>query len=115
VPARDETLPSGEIRVELVDEPGRRAIVVDDNGCGLPKKQRQRLTEPYVTTRLGGTGLGLAIGRKIMEDHHGPILLQDRPRGGARAILRFPSPDEAPFHKSRSSQPEKRKALTHGV
>ncbi len=115
VAARGESLPPGEIRVELVDKPGQRAIVVDDNGCGLPKKQRHRLTEPYITTRLGGTGLGLAIVRKIMEDHQGAVLLQDRPGGGARAILRFPSPDEAPSHKSRSSQPEKRKALTHGV
>jgi two-component system nitrogen regulation sensor histidine kinase NtrY len=115
VPTQGESLPPGEIRVELIDEPGWRAIVVDDNGCGLPKKQRHRLTEPYITTRLGGTGLGLAIVRKIMEDHHGAVLLQDRPGGGARATLSFPSPDEAPSQKSRSSQREKRKALTHGV
>ena len=46
-------------------------IVVEDNGKGLPKEGRERLTEPYMTTRSKGTGLGLAIVKKIMEDHGG--------------------------------------------
>ena len=48
-----------------------------DNGVGLPKEQRHRLTEPYVTTRAKGTGLGLAIVRKILEDHGGELMLED--------------------------------------
>jgi two-component system nitrogen regulation sensor histidine kinase NtrY len=50
---------------------------VVDNGIGLPKENRSRLLEPYVTTREKGTGLGLAIVGKILEDHGGCIELRD--------------------------------------
>ena len=59
-------------------------MAVEDNGKGLPTDNRDRLTEPYVTTRAKGTGLGLAIVKKIMEDHGGELTLADRPLGGAR-------------------------------
>jgi two-component system nitrogen regulation sensor histidine kinase NtrY len=54
-------------------------IVIDvvDNGIGLPKENRNRLLEPYVTTREKGTGLGLAIVGRIMEEHGGRIELND--------------------------------------
>ena len=54
-------------------------IVIDviDNGIGLPKENRSRLLEPYVTTRDKGTGLGLAIVGKILEEHGGRIELRD--------------------------------------
>jgi two-component system, NtrC family, nitrogen regulation sensor histidine kinase NtrY len=64
-------------------------IVVEDNGRGLPKEGRERLTEPYMTTRSKGTGLGLAIVKKIMEDHGGFLKLEDREGGGARISLVF--------------------------
>ncbi|MFO1146516.1 MAG: PAS domain-containing sensor histidine kinase [Rhodospirillales bacterium] len=67
----------------------RTAVVVEDNGRGLPSDDRDRLTEPYVTTRAKGTGLGLAIVKKIMEDHNGDLLLEDRLGGGARVSLIF--------------------------
>jgi two-component system, NtrC family, nitrogen regulation sensor histidine kinase NtrY len=54
-------------------------IVIDviDNGIGLPKENRSRLLEPYVTTREKGTGLGLAIVGRILEEHGGRIELHD--------------------------------------
>jgi len=54
-------------------------IVIDvvDNGIGLPKENRRRLLEPYVTTREKGTGLGLAIVGRILEEHGGRIELGD--------------------------------------
>ena len=82
--------------------PTRIAVVVEDNGRGLPQENRDRLTEPYVTTRVKGTGLGLAIVKKIMEDHHGDLLLEDREGGGAasrwssaRCRQRSPTPATA--------------------
>ncbi|MFO8212386.1 ATP-binding protein, partial [Pseudomonas aeruginosa] len=62
-----------------------------DNGKGLPTEERDRLTEPYVTTRAKGTGLGLAIVKKIMEDHGGVLTLEDREGGGARVGLVIPN------------------------
>ncbi len=85
----------GEIRVQMISEEDPCSllrtirIVFEDNGCGLPVEQRERLTEPYVTTRSKGTGLGLAIVRKIMEDHGAELTLEDQERGGARIGLTF--------------------------
>lgn len=64
-------------------------VVVEDDGRGLPSEDRDRLTEPYVTTREKGTGLGLAIVKKIMEEHGGALILEDRDPRGARITLRF--------------------------
>ena len=88
-PAPGRTLPPGEITLTLRDEDATVRIIVDDNGKGLPKEGRERLTEPYMTTRSKGTGLGLAIVKKIMEDHGGYLALDDREGGGARISLVF--------------------------
>ena len=67
----------GHIRVFASREGTTIAIDVVDNGIGLPKENRSRLLEPYVTTREKGTGLGLAIVGRILEDHGGRIELRD--------------------------------------
>jgi two-component system nitrogen regulation sensor histidine kinase NtrY len=82
-------LPPGEISLSLKDDGAIVRIVVEDNGKGLPIEGRERLTEPYMTTRSKGTGLGLAIVKKIMEDHGGHLTLEDREAGGARISLVF--------------------------
>ena len=66
-----------------------------DNGIGLPKENRNRLLEPYVTTREKGTGLGLAIVGRILEEHGGGIELHDAPEG-RRAARRL---DAAAFRR----------------
>ena len=60
-----------------------------------PEDQRDRLTEPYVTTRDKGTGLGLAIVKTIMEDHNADLILEDRHGRGARISLHFRPTDES--------------------
>ena len=70
-------LGKGSIRVFAAREGGDIVIDVVDNGIGLPKENRSRLLEPYVTTREKGTGLGLAIVGRIVEDHGGSIELRD--------------------------------------
>jgi two-component system nitrogen regulation sensor histidine kinase NtrY len=81
--------PPGQISVRGDQEAGRVVVTVEDNGKGLPKRGRERLTEPYVTSRAKGTGLGLAIVKKIMEDHQGDLLLEDAEASGARVRLVF--------------------------
>ncbi len=82
----------GKIIVRVTEDLNNAVIDVIDNGKGLPETNRQRLLEPYMTTREKGTGLGLAIVRKIAEDHGGTIELMDAPSvadGGHGAMMRF--------------------------
>ena len=66
-------------------------LIIADDGIGLPKEDRARLTEPYVTHKPKGTGLGLAIVKKIMEEHGGSLTLDDNPDGfGAVTCLILP-------------------------
>lgn len=69
----------GRITARLRALEGRFTIEVTDNGVGLPKENRHRLVEPYVTTRQKGTGLGLAIVQRITEQHGGLLELEDAP------------------------------------
>ncbi|HYG25834.1 MAG TPA: PAS domain-containing sensor histidine kinase [Caulobacteraceae bacterium] len=82
----------GRIAARLARHGAGLAFEIEDNGVGLPAKDRDRLTEPYVTTREKGTGLGLAIVKRIAEDHGGELTLADARKGrGARVTLHFPN------------------------
>ena len=87
--ARGEHHLSGD-RVELrLHREGDQLIIdINDTGVGLPE-DRERLTEPYMTTRVRGTGLGLAIVKKIVEEHCGEIAFLDRPGGGTHVRIAF--------------------------
>ncbi|KPK46695.1 MAG: hypothetical protein AMS22_17795, partial [Thiotrichales bacterium SG8_50] len=65
-------------------------LTVSDNGPGFPEPLLGRLFEPYTTTKQKGTGLGLAIVKRIVEEHGGQILAENRARGGAAVTLRLP-------------------------
>ena len=109
-----DPLPPGQITLQVVEEASTTSITIEDNGPGLPKADRNRLTEPYVTTREHGTGLGLAIVKKIMEDHGGNLRLEDSPAGGAKVALVFQVSEE-PAASSHEQQPAaKGKASGHG-
>jgi two-component system nitrogen regulation sensor histidine kinase NtrY len=82
----------GRILVRLGQDGGDAVVDVIDNGVGLPAEGRERLLEPYVTTREKGTGLGLAIVGKILEEHGGRVELYDAPavaEGGHGAWVRL--------------------------
>ncbi|TCQ78346.1 PAS/PAC sensor signal transduction histidine kinase [Ochrobactrum sp. BH3] len=82
------------VRSQKID--GQLVVDVIDNGKGLPGDDRQKLLEPYMTTREKGTGLGLAIVRKIVEEHGGHLELHDAPadfHGGRGAMIRMIFPE----------------------
>jgi two-component system, NtrC family, nitrogen regulation sensor histidine kinase NtrY len=100
----------GEIEVRLLPSVDRVAIEVIDNGIGLPKQNRAKLLEPYVTTRAKGTGLGLAIVQKVVEQHGGTLSLEDAPltetrKRGALVRVTLPlktgKPQETPAEQVR--------------
>jgi two-component system nitrogen regulation sensor histidine kinase NtrY len=99
--------------LRLQEENGRAVIEVEDNGPGLPVEGRDKLIEPYVTTRKKGTGLGLAIVRKILEDHGGNLILGDAEGGGALIRAEF-ARDAGPAGKQRRKRTAKEEPVTHG-
>lgn len=105
----------GRVWLHIAREGGRMIVDIEDNGPGFPAAHRERLTEPYVTTRAKGTGLGLAIVKKIMEDHGGDLILSDRDGGGARVRMVFARLAEAGESEQADSQrPESLRTVAHG-
>lgn len=94
----------GRISVVLSVKDQMARIDVLDNGVGLPKAERHKLTEPYMTTRVKGTGLGLAIVKKVIEEHGGILMFSDETslgKTGARMCITLPI-DGAAIIESRS-------------
>jgi two-component system sensor kinase FixL len=81
-----------EIRAEAAELHGRPAlrVAVRDNGPGLDPEQRQRIFEPFYTTKARGTGLGLAIVERIVEAHGGRITLGEAGAPGAEFLITLP-------------------------
>jgi two-component system, NtrC family, nitrogen regulation sensor histidine kinase NtrY len=108
--------PAGHIRVSVSAIAGQAAVIVEDNGKGLPQQGREQLTEPYVTTRAKGTGLGLAIVKKIMEDHQGELVLEDGEPGGTRVKLIFvASETRTTDHPDAAEEPKELSTAGHGA
>jgi signal transduction histidine kinase len=91
----------GKVVIGWRAEPGGESvtITIDDHGKGVPDADRERIFEPYVTSKATGTGLGLAIARKIAIEHGGELALAAgcAPTGGARFVISLPlrGPDES--------------------
>ncbi|HEY5719632.1 MAG TPA: ATP-binding protein, partial [Gammaproteobacteria bacterium] len=84
--------PQIAVSTRRLHEDGRSCVELEvrDNGPGLPSELRDRLFEPYITTKPKGTGLGLAIVKKIVEEHGGMIAINDVPAGGFAVAVRLP-------------------------
>ena len=86
---------NAKIRLRLYEDNSILYVSIEDNGPGFPKHERNKLLEPYYTTREKGTGLGLAIASKIVSDHYGRIELEEsKELGGAAVVLSFPKRDK---------------------
>jgi two-component system sensor histidine kinase FlrB len=82
---------TGAIDVTVTGEGGGTALAVTiaDHGPGIPADLRQRVFEPYFTTKDDGTGLGLALVRNTLEAHRGSISVSETPGGGATFAIVF--------------------------
>jgi two-component system nitrogen regulation sensor histidine kinase NtrY len=107
----------GHIRVVARKHDGAITVEIQDNGKGFPRDNRNRLLEPYMTTRDKGTGLGLAIVRKIIEDHDGKLELLDAPadfHNGVGAMVRITFA-AATVPPDSAAQPNTEETSDHGV
>jgi nitrogen fixation/metabolism regulation signal transduction histidine kinase len=92
IQAGQEAGHAGDVVVAWSSDGRRATITVDDHGKGVGSGDRERIFEPYVTTKTTGTGLGLAISRKIAIEHGGELAVsaERAPTGGARFVLSLP-------------------------
>jgi two-component system nitrogen regulation sensor histidine kinase NtrY len=92
--AMDATEKEGQIILGTRYDPFLRIAVLEvvDQGTGISKDMRERIFEPYTSTKKGGTGLGLAIVKTIVADHNGYIRVRDNTPQGTRFVLEFPIP-----------------------
>jgi len=99
----EHSLAGDKVELKLKRDGGQLVIDITDTGVGLPE-ERERLTEPYMTTRVRGTGLGLAIVKKIVEEHMGEIAFLDRPGGGTHVRIAFDAERLAALENEEPSQ-----------
>ncbi len=83
---------SGEVLAKLnFDRKTMRAVIeFADNGPGVPASDKNRIFEPYFTTKKGGTGLGLAIVSTVISDHQGEVRVFDKQPHGTRIVITLP-------------------------
>ena len=79
-----------EVTVQVAKGDGVCRIAVCDRGAGIPAPVRERVFEPFFTTRTNGTGLGLAIVKRLVELHDGEVTLLARPGGGTIVEIALP-------------------------
>ena len=65
-------------------------IIISDNGCGIPEEIKERIFEPYFSTKVKGTGIGLTIVKKIISEHNGYIRIVDNSPEGTKVIIELP-------------------------
>lgn len=88
--------PPGQVTVAMLSRGKNLLIIVDDDGPGVPPEARQRIFQPYHSTKSGGTGLGLALVQRVVTAHGGTVRCEKSPLGGARFVVivpRHPPPD----------------------
>lgn len=83
--------PEGTVAARVSVQGGRLVIEVEDDGEGVAAEDRERVFEPFFTTRSQGTGLGLAVARDIVGKHGGSLTLHDAPTGGALFRIEVPA------------------------
>ncbi|HEY1696329.1 MAG TPA: ATP-binding protein [Polyangiaceae bacterium] len=85
--------PRGRVVVRAEPTTDGVDLVVEDDGTGVPEAQRERVFDPYFTTKAEGTGLGLAIVKKIVVEHNGAIVVRaSESLGGAAFVVSLPQP-----------------------
>jgi signal transduction histidine kinase len=87
---QDSLLREIHISTALVESKDAVEITIADTGHGVTRDLKEKLFLPYFSTKKRGTGLGLAIVRRIMEDHHGSIRVEENQPLGAKFVMELP-------------------------
>lgn len=84
----------GELQVTVVPDAQSISVIVEDNGEGMDNETKERIFEPYFTTKSHGTGLGLSVVHKIIEAHNGIIRVFSHKGKGTRFVIQLPCMDK---------------------
>ena len=84
--------PGGLVKISCRADGAHAEVCVEDNGCGIPNDNFDKIFQPYFTTKGEdrGLGLGMFISRNVIEDHGGSIRIESQVRKGTRVIIRLP-------------------------
>ncbi len=102
--AADALESGGTISIRAAPLGDGKGVVLDvrDNGPGIPEEQRQRIFEPFFSTKFTGTGLGLAIARSLVEQHGGTLEVESTVGQGSSFLVLLPDAaalgDRPPAH-----------------
>ena len=88
--ARDAMPNGGELHIQAKAEGNKALLVISDTGMGITPDGRNRLFEPYYSTKKGGSGLGLTIVNTIVSDHRGYIRVMDNKPKGTKFVIELP-------------------------
>ncbi|MBM4396804.1 MAG: hypothetical protein FJ087_14070 [Deltaproteobacteria bacterium] len=92
-----EAMPGGgRLSIDLAVKDGRAVVSVSDTGCGIPEGFRERLFEPFATTKPRGTGLGLAFVQQVMHESGGSVAIESAPGKGTTVRLGLRPATEGP-------------------
>jgi len=80
----------GEVSLSALEEQHHIRIIVADNGSGMTEQEREKMFEPFFTTRKSGTGLGLAVSHQIIEQHNGTFEVKTAPNEGTSVTIILP-------------------------
>ena len=86
----------GELRVQIAPAAGGAEVRIADRGPGIRPSDRERIFQPYITTKKDGTGLGLALVRQTIEAHGGTVTAEENPGGGAAFVFHLPASPPPP-------------------
>jgi two-component system sensor histidine kinase HydH len=106
--AREAIGTGGRIEISIERQDKSIVVEVNDTGPGVPKGERQRIFDPFYSTKQLGTGLGLPLVRRFVEEAGGSIEYVERPQGGAcfRLTLREAIPPRENKNQDSSSSPQ---------
>jgi signal transduction histidine kinase len=88
--AREATGPGGRVHVQMTAARGAFELTIEDDGPGVPADVRQRIFEPFFSTKEQGMGLGLALVRRFVEEGGGDVHCESDGRSGSRFHVRLP-------------------------
>jgi two-component system sensor histidine kinase FlrB len=90
IEAAEEKGVMAKIRISIRAEHNSMMLAISDNGPGLPSAAKDKITEPFYTTKSNGTGLGLPVVNAVVRAHHGTLSFYNQPTGGACFIINLP-------------------------